>query len=695
MKRSIVLLIFLLIFSGLKAQVDTLLSIDKIIENTIENYVQSTGQEVDYTQLYDRLYRFYRHKINLNYVSRDTLAELFFLSDNLVDAFMRYRRRYGPLLSVYELRAVPGFTDDIINMMLPFVYVWPRRQVRPMKLKYAFKYGRSEMFLRDQFVVQQQKGYIIRDTISPLDTTTNRYLGNRQKIYFRYRFRYSNRLDIGLTAEKDAGEQFFAGAQKYGFDFYSFHLKIGQLSKHLQQVIIGDFRGQFGQGLVLWNGFGFGKSAMVLDVRKRQLGLTPYGSTDENKFFRGIGLQAGFGNFVISGFASYKYIDGSIVSVNDTAENQIDYYFTSLEGSGYHRTFSEIKTRHTVAEAVTGANITYLGDNVHLGLTFIGYDYSVPFRQKPTIYRQDVISLNSGANVGFNYFYVGDKADWWGEFAYSTTRDWAAIAGTVLKIYYRLQAVMVWRYFGPRYFAFYSNAFSESTLAQNEMGFYTGLQLLPIRNWKISLYFDTYRFPDMRFRIYEPQTFGNDVFVQVDYTPSFSTHLYMRYRTEIKPQNYAEQSAILQIRPKLVRYFRVNLSTKLNSVIGLNSRLELSYYRQGQTVERGSMLYQDLILHLRHDWALFFRLAAFDAPYDARIYAYENDLLYAFSIPAYFYKGIRFYALARYKMNNHLTFWVKYGQFTYTDRDVISAGSLNEIIGPTKSEVKIQVRWRF
>jgi len=78
---------------------------------------------------------------------------------------------------------------------------------------------------------------------------------------------------------------------------------------------------------------------------------------------------------------------------------------------------------------------------------------------------------------------------------------------------------------------------------------------------------------------------------------------------------------------------------------------------------------------------------------DARIYAYENDLLGVFSIPSYFYKGIRTYIMLKYDVGN-LDFWLRWDIFSYANRDTISSG-LEEIQGSEKTTIKLQLKWRF
>ena len=89
------------------------------------------------------------------------------------------------------------------------------------------------------------------------------------------------------------------------------------------------------------------------------------------------------------------------------------------------------------------------------------------------------------------------------------------------------------------------------------------------------------------------------------------------------------------------------------------------------------------------------RFAVFDTDsYNARIYAYESDILYAFSIPAYYSKGTRTYFNLKYTVGKFMDIWLRYSQSYYSDLDVISSG-LNQINGNTKSEIKIQVRIKF
>ena len=89
------------------------------------------------------------------------------------------------------------------------------------------------------------------------------------------------------------------------------------------------------------------------------------------------------------------------------------------------------------------------------------------------------------------------------------------------------------------------------------------------------------------------------------------------------------------------------------------------------------------------------RLQYFDTDdYNSRIYAYENDVLYSFSIPLFYNKGYRYYANVNYDISKKISVWVRYAQSIYINRNPIGSG-LDEIQGNRKTDVRLQVRYLF
>jgi len=107
------------------------------------------------------------------------------------------------------------------------------------------------------------------------------------------------------------------------------------------------------------------------------------------------------------------------------------------------------------------------------------------------------------------------------------------------------------------------------------------------------------------------------------------------------------------------------------------------------------MIYQDIGYRSRHFPLRFdIRYAVFDTDdYHSRIYAYEDDLLYRFSVPPYYSRGYRTYLNVKYSWEN-MDFWLKLARTTYLDKEEIGSG-LQLIDGNHKSSLYFQMRMRF
>jgi hypothetical protein len=89
------------------------------------------------------------------------------------------------------------------------------------------------------------------------------------------------------------------------------------------------------------------------------------------------------------------------------------------------------------------------------------------------------------------------------------------------------------------------------------------------------------------------------------------------------------------------------------------------------------------------------RLAYFDTDdYDNRQYFYEQDVLYAFSFPAYYQKGFRHYCLVQYKFARNVDCWLRWARTDLLNESTFGSG-LEEISASHRSEVKVQIRLHF
>lgn len=125
------------------------------------------------------------------------------------------------------------------------------------------------------------------------------------------------------------------------------------------------------------------------------------------------------------------------------------------------------------------------------------------------------------------------------------------------------------------------------------------------------------------------------------------------------------------------------------------SRVEMIWYdKKGPNNEEGFMFLADIIYKpLLKPFAGVFRVQYFETDdYNSRIYAYENDVLYSYSIPAIFDKGYRYYLNFNYDLAKNLGLWLRWAQTIYRDKTTIGSG-LDEIKGNKKTEIKLQLQW--
>lgn len=690
----------ILLFASLFGYGQNLTEQEQIIQRRIETIAEQLGEGdegLDYNTLLDELLIFSENPINLNNATVEDLASLPMLDDISAANLVSHIETHGKLLNLYELQSVDGFTLSLIRQLQPFIKVSDNPEALKFSFKEMMKEGTHEVVFRYQQVLNEQEGYsAIEDSILA-ENPNRRYLGSPQKYWARYRFRYSNKVSWGLTMEKDAGEEFFKGSMKQGFDFYSGHLFVQNLGV-VKSAALGDFQAQFGQGLVFWSGLAFGKSSDGVSIKRNAQGLRPYTSVDENRFLRGGGTTLQFGKFQVTAFGSYKLLDGNVSSTNDTLTEQ-EETVSSIFSSGFHRTPGELEDRQSLTEAVYGGNVSYKSRRLSIGLTAVGYQFDKELRRGDALYNKFEFSGKQNSNYGLDYSYIFRNFHFFGEFALSQNFGFATTHGLFMTVDPRVTLTVMVRHLQPKYQALYANAVTENSRMNNETGYYLGFNINPFKSWYLRGFFDIFQFPWLRFQVNGP-SFGYEAIGQLIYRPSKTFEAYFRFRQKNKPLNesaaYAE-TPIRGLEDELRSYYRLNIQYNLTKALKLRSRVEYARYKRGdKDVEQGFMMYQDVI-YSPLDFPLSFsaRLAYFDTEtYNSRIYAFENDVLYAYSFPAYYYRGVRAYLTLRYRIYKGIDAWFRVGNLFYSNRDNVGSG-LEQTRSNHRTDIKVQLRLKF
>jgi len=683
---------------------------DSHIQQQLENIAEnSENEDADYTNLLDGLIYYKTSPIDLNHTYREELQEIQLLNDIQINNLLSHIEKNGKLITIYELQSVDGFDLQTIQKILPYIRVADNFNSPHFSLKEMCQNGQNIVLLRYGQILEKQKGFTAIDSSGLYKSRNSRYIGSPQKMYARYRFTYGTNVSWGITAEKDQGELLFKnkqnfkydwyerslkGNQKNGFDFYSAHVYIRNI-RFIKSLAIGDYQVIFGQGLTAWTGYSFGKNPDIMSIKKSATGIRPYTSVDENRFMRGAATTIGFKKLEFSGFLSRKRIDANI---SDTLESGETVSVSSLQETGYHSTTDEIADKHAILQTIYGGNVAYKSRKLNLGLTALNYQLDKEFNRNLSYYNQFEFSSRQNFNIGLDYNFIIRNFNFFGETARSQNGGMAYLNGVLMSIDPRVSFTVLHRYYQRNYQNLLSNAFSENTMAANEKGLYMCIHTKPTNKTTLTAYYDRFEFPWLNYQAHAPSK-GNDYSAQMNYTPSKKLDAYFRIRQRNKEKNKINTGALIDypITVKQTNY-RFNISYTISSFVKLKNRIELINYKfDNNKTQKGYLVYQDISYNkIGKPLSITLRYALFQTDnYDTRIYAYENDVPGSYSIPAYYDRGSRFYILLDYNLTRNIELWFRYSQTFYDNKKIISEGSLTEIKGTTKSEIKVQVRLKF
>ena len=689
--RTIVIgmILFLGVGLPLEAQV-TQEYLQQFIEFISEN--QEGGDEFYFTEIGEQLENWMRSPVDINTADAVLFVQWKIISDIAYRNLQKHIAHNGPLLDLLELQAINGFDPETIHILEGIARVEGRDMLtQALPLGDLFIHGQNEIFVRAGQTIQRSEGFLGENPA---------FEGDPTKLFVRYRHRNANTLSYGITAEKDAGEAFFKGSNPQGFDFYSAHVSLQQYRPWLPAVMVGDFSASFGQGLIMHSGFGAGKSIFVTSVKRSGNPLRPYTSVDENNFLRGAGMTLRpLDHLTVTLLASQNKRDGNLLIDTTYEDGQIENIsedITSLQTTSLHRTRAEIADENAINLLQAGISVSYTNRRSHLAINALHNRLSSPLNRTPALYNRYYFNGDNLTNVSADYGVWLGGVHFFGETAMSSNGGIATLNGLLAGLDRHVTAAILFRSYAKDYQALTPNAFGEGSLANNETGLYTGLEITPTGRWKIQIFQDIWSHPWLRFNVDSP-TKGSEYFGRVTYTVKRRLEIYGQFRTKQNSVNSRPTGeAIAQVVNQNRSHLRLHINNMLTKDIQLRSRLEWTSYSTPLEQQRGFMMYQDVVYSpMASPWTLSARVMLFDTDdYDSRIYAFENDLIFYYTIPAFSDQGSRFYINIRYKGIRNLTAEVKFAQTRQLNATSIGSGN-DEIQGNLRSEIRAQVIYRF
>ena len=682
MKLFFFILFFLMLSLGISAQ--NSLDIEKLIEHyDIDN-------ESEYENLYNILVKLHENPLNLNTAPYDSLKLMGFLSDKQIDNIIDFRKENKFFMHIKELLLVPGLAKDDVDAISYFVFIY--NKIKSKVRSFNIRNNQNEVFFKYKQNFPKSEGYkrYSRDEVKSDYAYTckenGRYLGPSFGTMIKAKLKGPKGLRYGFTCENDPGENYFTKNQKTGFDYLSLWLCV-EKNTWLKSLYLGDYRVKMGQGLLMWGGFASGKSSQAVANEKAATGFHEHSSTDEVNFLRGIAVSfLPLNNLTCNLFASYKKTDAS-VPLKEALDEE-DFITAKLYKTGLHRSLTEMAKKHKAKEKTLGGSISWNTLYFKLGASCVYYDFSPNLALGNAYYQQYGDSGSNRFLYSLDYKTSYLRFYLFGETAFSDNGALATINGLrwtkdIISLSF------IHRYYQKDYKSYYASAFGEYTGTSNEEGIYFGLESDLMKNLKLNMYFDRFRFFSPRYRA-EYSSPGYEYLGELNYRLKNARHV-LRYKFEHKAEDIDKRPGTRN-KSELRYQFYYNLNPKVE----FRTRISYSTYKKSLLTDHGFFISQDLILISNNEkFKTQIRMAYFDIDsYNSRIYTYENNVLYGYSFPSFMHRGWRYYANMSLKVKKYLCFYTKIGYSLYPHKK--SIGTNRDMTdGSGRLDFTLQLRIKF
>ena len=622
------------------------------------------ASSVTWEDTYDLLCELEQQPLDINQATREQLEQLPFLSAQQVEEIVEYLYRYGPMKSLAELRMIRSLDDSRRRLLTYFIIIGDRSQETGDSRLTARVL--NELMATGRIPFYERKG------------DTGAYQGYPYRHWLRYQLTYGDQLKAGIVGAQDAGEPFFAGKNRLGYDYYSFYLQLNHW-RRIETLVLGNFRVSMGMGLILNNSFGLGKVSMLQNMGRPTSTVRAHSSRSSDGYLQGAAATVNITKgLTATGFISYRAMDATLNKDGTAA---------TIVTSGYHRTETELEKKNNLKNTTFGGNVRYQANGYHAGFNLVGTHLNRELKPNTTaLYRQYYAQGYDFLNVSADYGYVHHRFSVNGETALNREGALATINSVSLQLGSEWSLMALYRFYSYHYTSLYANSYSEGGSVQNESGIYIGATWQPSPSWKLMAYTDYAYFPWAKYQISQ-SSHSWDQLLQVSYSKkrwSFGG----RYRLRIRQKDNDDKTALVTRTEH-----RGRLSAEYSSVWSSRTQVDFGFI-SFNAPEAGLMVSETL--GFTHRWLrLNGGLGWFHTDsYDSRVYLYELGPLYSYSFTQFSGEGIRYWLMARANIGSRLVLTAKMGVTNYFDRSTIGS-SYQQINRSSQTDLDLQLRWKF
>jgi hypothetical protein len=632
--------------------------VSDIISSIAEELADDESDPEAVSAFIDKLQELNDKPVRINSADEPELSRLFFLTDFQVKALLDYVHSTGRIVSIYEIANIAGFNRELVSMMTPFI-----------SLDSEIANHHDSIRIRNSFLSNFSSRYPVSDASSP---------GSLWKILVRYRFTAGG-FSGSLTSEKDGGEKLLSGNPPLP-DFLSANL--AWTGKGIvRKLIAGDFGARFGMGTNINTGLRTGLSLTQSGYLTGRDEIKPYTSTDENIFFRGVAAQFQIKKTGLSIFCSMNRIDATI----DTTDDKTLFIKTFIK-SGLHNSLSSAIKKDAVTEYCYGVNISSDFNNISLGLLMSESRFNFPVeRINPD--PENIYDFRGYKNLAASAYYKAlfGKMVLYGELSSNLNGRIAFIQGLIFRPADRLAINILYRNYHPGFTGFHGKGLFSSSSGDNIKGIFGNFTFEAARHLFISGGCDLRYYPWLKYRCSAP-SMGVSREIRAKFLPSDKITIETVYNYRMNALNSQETIGIEKQENLTSRSIKGVIRYSPVDNLTIVTRMDYKVTQPGTNT--GMLLLQDFNFRFRKvPVSIWFRYCIFKTDnWDSRLYTYENDLLYNFSIPALSGDGNRSYVMLAWEAAKFADVRLKYA---YT-------GLMQSRNYATETkELKVQVRMWF
>lgn len=635
----------------------SLFSLDDWDYADIREYLVSVSDNSDVEFLMDRIEYYANRPINLKFSNTNQLIKIPGIDRKLANSLITYADE----CSVFSFR----FIRDSLKLS-----------------KGLFKIVRNCTYY-DTLSFDKQNNLFKQRISSEIPFNSSHGFENKSFVGDKYSYKQKTELEIDnfkfvFLSSKSEGESSY-------LDFYSAAINY---NRSTIDVIIGDFTVKSAYSNIFGESFSSNKGTNIINPISdfsNQININK--SSLDYLFFRGIAISKQIelnkgSNIELFGFAS---------NINRSASIE-DAKVVSLYKTGLFRTATEINKKDKLNEKSISLITSLNTRNSFLGFSFLYLNYSKELNTKSS----NVFSGKTGMLKSIFASYNSGNLSFYSEFSMDANNNIAFRTGTNYSFDF-IDFAIQYREYSKDFRSPFAQNFGEQSVAANEKGIYTGIEIKSFKNLLVSSYIDIYKSISRTYQIELPIS-GLDLLFLIQYQLNDKTSLTFKFRNEVRTDAIRDSINMLQILyDKNKVQARFQFDYQFSSKLRISQKYEYCFvdFQGNKSNENGNIIKTEISYKLFNTLRISTDYTLFNTDtYESAIWVLESNMPGEYRSPAYYGKGNKLAVVLSINVFDISNIYFIY-YYTYKNK-VRSIGSgLDEIKSNKINSINLQFEWNL